>query len=50
MVLSEVLYCIKLKSVSGFTDFEVSSIIFDSRAVVKCCLFVAIKNNTQLSF
>jgi UDP-N-acetylmuramoyl-L-alanyl-D-glutamate--2,6-diaminopimelate ligase len=47
MVLSEVLYGIKLKSVSGLTDFEVSSIIFDSRAVVKDCLFVAI-SGTQV--
>jgi UDP-N-acetylmuramoyl-L-alanyl-D-glutamate--2,6-diaminopimelate ligase len=42
MVLSEVLYGIKLKSVLGLTDIAVSSIIFDSRAVVKDCMFVAI--------
>jgi UDP-N-acetylmuramoyl-L-alanyl-D-glutamate--2,6-diaminopimelate ligase len=42
MVLSEVLYGIKLKSVLGLTDVAVSSIIFDSRAVVKDCMFVAI--------
>jgi UDP-N-acetylmuramoyl-L-alanyl-D-glutamate--2,6-diaminopimelate ligase len=42
MVLSEVLYGIKLKSVLGLTDIAVSSIIFDSRSVVKDCMFVAI--------
>jgi UDP-N-acetylmuramoyl-L-alanyl-D-glutamate--2,6-diaminopimelate ligase len=42
MVLSEVLYGIKLKSVLGLTDVAVSSIIFDSRSVVKDCMFVAI--------
>jgi hypothetical protein len=47
MVLSEVLYGIKLKSVLGLTDVAVSSIIFNLRAFSKNRIFVAIRNNTQ---
>jgi hypothetical protein len=46
MVLSEVLYGIKLKSVLGLTDVAVSSIIFELRAFSKNRIFVAIRNNT----
>jgi hypothetical protein len=49
MVLSEVLYGIKLKSVLGLIDIAVSSIIFELRADNKNRNFVTIKNNTQSS-
>ncbi len=47
MLLSEILYSLPLLSVSGTTDVEISSIIFDSRAVEKNSLFVAI-SGTQV--
>lgn len=42
MLLSEILYTIPLKIVSGKTDFNIVKIEFDSRNVVKETLFVAI--------
>ncbi|NBA87207.1 UDP-N-acetylmuramoyl-L-alanyl-D-glutamate--2,6-diaminopimelate ligase [Emticicia sp. CRIBPO] len=42
MLLSDVLYKISLISVSGKTDFSVSSIVFDSRQAGPGSLFVAI--------
>jgi UDP-N-acetylmuramoyl-L-alanyl-D-glutamate--2,6-diaminopimelate ligase len=42
MLLSEILYTIPLKVVSGKTDFNIIKIEFDSRNVVKETLFVAI--------
>ncbi len=42
MLLSEILYTIPLKVVSGKTDFNIFKIEFDSRNVVKETLFVAI--------
>lgn len=42
MILSEILYKISLQAVSGKTDIEINSIIFDSRQVQKGSLFVAI--------
>ncbi len=47
MLLSEILYSLPLLSVSGTTDIDISSIIFDSRAVEKNSLFVAI-SGTQV--
>jgi hypothetical protein len=46
MVLSEVLYGVKLKSVLGLTDVAVSCIIFNLRAFSKNRIFVSIRNNT----
>jgi len=42
MILSEILYKISLQAVSGKTDIEINSIIFDSRQVQEGSLFVAI--------
>lgn len=42
MLLSELLYTISLKSVSGKTDIEISKIEFDSRKVEENTLFVAV--------
>lgn len=42
MILSEILYKVSLQAVSGKTDIEINSIIFDSRQVQKGSLFVAI--------
>jgi UDP-N-acetylmuramoyl-L-alanyl-D-glutamate--2,6-diaminopimelate ligase len=42
MLLSELLYTISLKSVSGKTDIEISKIEFDSRKVGENTLFVAV--------
>jgi UDP-N-acetylmuramoyl-L-alanyl-D-glutamate--2,6-diaminopimelate ligase len=42
MILSEILYKVSLQAVSGKTDIEINSIIFDSRKVQKDSLFVAI--------
>lgn len=43
MQLSDILYGISLKEVSGSTGAEVNSIVFDSRKVQPGCLFVAVK-------
>lgn len=42
MILSEILYKVSLKAVSGKTDVEISNFVFDSRQVQKGSLFVAI--------
>jgi UDP-N-acetylmuramoyl-L-alanyl-D-glutamate--2,6-diaminopimelate ligase len=42
MLLSEILYTISLKSVSGKTDFNITQIEFDSRKINGDTLFVAI--------
>lgn len=42
MLLSDILYKISLRSVSGKTDMPVSQIVFDSRQVTEGSLFVAI--------
>jgi UDP-N-acetylmuramoyl-L-alanyl-D-glutamate--2,6-diaminopimelate ligase len=47
MVLSEILYGIKIKSIAGGTNFDISEIVFDSREVRKGSLFVAI-SGTQV--
>lgn len=47
MILSEVLYKVSLQAVSGKTDIEIKSIIFDSRKVQSESLFVAI-SGTQV--
>lgn len=43
MLLSEILYNVSLKSVSGVTDINISKIEFDSRKIEPDTLFVAIK-------
>lgn len=48
MQLSDILYGISLKEVSGSTGAEVNSIVFDSRKVQPGCLFVAVKG-TQVN-
>lgn len=42
MLLSDILYNVSLKSVSGKTDIDISEITFDSRAVQAHTLFVAV--------
>jgi len=42
-LLKDILYKVKLTSVSGSTDIEIVSVQFDSRKVEKGCLFVATK-------
>ena len=47
MILSDILYKVSLKVVSGKTDIEISNIVFDSRQVKNGSLFVAI-SGTQV--
>ncbi|HEY1054582.1 MAG TPA: Mur ligase domain-containing protein, partial [Emticicia sp.] len=42
MILSDILYKVSLKAVSGKTDIEINNIVFDSRQVKDGSLFVAI--------
>lgn len=46
-VLKDILFGVPLQSVSGSTDVQISDVIFDSRAVKKDALFVAIKGDSQ---
>lgn len=46
-ILSDILYKVSLQTVSGKTDIQINSIIFDSRKVEKNSLFVAI-SGTQV--
>lgn len=46
-ILSDILYKVSLQTVSGKTDIQINSIIFDSRKVEKDSLFVAI-SGTQV--